>query len=87
MNMDPAPTMSSLRANDPSQRVELRGLAPAPLAAALDALALSKNEDRNAYVVKVLEGHVFEELRKASLIVRALQGNPLLTRADGGTPE
>lgn len=70
--------------NDPTAKVELRGMAPQPLAAALDALALSEDMDRNSYVVRVLEIHVRDELRKASLISKALRGNPLLAEADGG---
>lgn len=69
------------------QKVELRGLAPAELATALDALALSENQDRNSYVVAVLELHVREALRKASLVTRVLRGNPLLSAVDGGAPE
>lgn len=71
------------RQSDTHQRVELRGLAPAPLAAALDALALSQNEDRNSYVVRVLDEHVREQLRKASLLSRVLRGNPLMAEHDG----
>lgn len=66
------------------EKVELRGLAPAELAQALDALAMSEGQDRNSYVVKVLESHVRGELRRASLISRVLRGNPLLEEAEGG---
>lgn len=76
------------RANgDPHAKVELRGLAPADLATALDALALSENQDRNSYVVAVLHVHVREQLRKASLLHRTLRGNPMLAEADGGSAE
>lgn len=69
------------------QKVELRGMAPASLAAALDALAMAEDQDRNAYVVKVLEVHVREQLRKASLLNRVLRGNPLLADVEGGHAE
>jgi hypothetical protein len=59
-------------------RTELRGMAPVALAQALDALALSKNLDRNAYVVGVLEEHVRERLAEVSVVAAALQGNPLM---------
>lgn len=69
------------------QKVELRGLAPAELAIALDALAMAEDQDRNTYVVAVLEAHVRRQLAKASLVTRALRGNPLLLEVSGGTSE
>lgn len=70
-----------------SEKVELRGLAPAELAQALDALAMADGKDRNAYVVDVLHSHVREELRKTSLRFRMLRGNPLFSEAEGGRSE
>ena len=35
-------------------KIELRGLCPIELAQALDAIAMAKGMDRNAYVVHVL---------------------------------
>jgi hypothetical protein len=59
-------------------RTELRGMAPVALAQALDALAMSKGLDRNAYVVGVLERHVREKLAEVSVVAAALAGNPLM---------
>lgn len=70
-----------------NNKVELRGLAPAELATALDALALAEDVDRNTYVVGVLEAHVRRQLAKASLVTRVLRGNPLLAEAPGGSVE
>lgn len=81
------PLFSRSSSGGTHEKVELRGMAPASLAAALDALAMAEQQDRNAYVVKVLEGHVREQLRKASLLNRVLRGNPLMADADGGLAE
>lgn len=81
------PMLSRSNAHGDHQKVELRGMAPASLAAALDALAMAEDQDRNAYVVKVLEGHVREQLHKASLLNRVLRGNAYLTEAHGGSAE
>lgn len=76
------------RANgDPHAKVELRGLAPADLAIALDGLALAEGKDRNGYVVAVLEVHVRQELMKASLLNRVLRGNTYMSEASGATTE
>ena len=67
---------------------ELRGDAPADLVRALDALALSKDMARNAYVIDVLEGHVRKELHRVTLINSMLRGNPMLadnSRSDAGS--
>lgn len=79
--------MFSRASGNGQQKVELRGLAPAELATALDALALSQEKDRNSYVVEVLERHVRRQLAKASLVTRVLRGNPLLGDVSGGTTE
>ena len=61
-----------------AQKVELRGLCDPELAQALDAIAMSRGMDRNAYVVAVLKGEVQRVLHEASVVSRALKGNPLL---------
>ena len=60
---------------------ELRGLAPADLVRALDAIALAKGLDRNAYVNEVLHRHVQSYLAELSVVTTILQGNPLLTES------
>jgi len=57
---------------------ELRGLAPADLVRALDAIALAKGLDRNAYVNQVLELHVKLYLDELTVVTSMLRGNPLL---------
>lgn len=64
-------------------RIELRGLCPVELAQALDAIAMAKGIDRNAYVVHVLASEVRRYLAEASVATRVLQGNPLMTEAQG----
>jgi len=68
-------------------KIELRGLCPLELAQALDAIAMAKGMDRNAYVVHVLASEVRRYLAEASVATRALQGNPLLTEASGRTSQ
>lgn len=58
---------------------ELRGLAPADLVRALDAIALAKGLDRNAYVNEVLAAHVKSYLDELTVVTQMLRGNPLLT--------
>ena len=60
-------------------KVELRGLCPAHLAQALDAIAMARGMDRNTYVVAVLEAEVKKVAHEASLLARMLRGNPYLT--------
>ena len=62
-----------------SDTKELRGEAPADLVRALDALALSHDMTRHAYIVDVLEKHVKKELHRVTLITSMMRGNPLLT--------
>lgn len=62
-----------------NDKTELRGLAPADLVQALDAIALARNMDRNEYVVRVLSEHVRAYLLELSVVRRVLHGNPLLT--------
>lgn len=68
-------------------KVELRGLAPAALAQALDALAMADGKDRNTYVVDVLNEHVAKEIHKTILRTRMLKGNPLHTESVGTKTE
>ena len=57
---------------------ELRGLAPADLVRALDAIALAKGLDRTHYVNQVLEAHVKSYLDELTVVTQMLRGNPLL---------
>lgn len=61
-----------------SETKELRGLAPADLVRALDAIALAKGLDRNAYVNQILEAHVRSYLNELTVVSSMLRGNPLL---------
>lgn len=72
---------------DLGHKVELRGLAPAELADALDALAMARGLDRHGYILSVLDAHVRRELHTVSVVTRALRGNPLLTEAGGSRSE
>jgi len=66
---------------------ELRGDADADLVRALDALALVNDQTRHAYMLRVLEKHVANELHRASLLHSMLRGNPLLPDSAGKKPE
>lgn len=70
-----------------ADKTELRGLVSNDLAQALDALAMANDQDRHAYIVQILEAHVKKRIHEASLIVRVLRGNPLMTDTQGGKPE
>lgn len=70
-----------------SAPMELRGQCPGHIVAALDALAMARGMDRTAYVNGVLGAHVAEEVNRASVLVRTLRGNPLLSDEVGGTSE
>lgn len=63
----------------PHDKTELRGLCPAHLAQALDAIAMARGMDRNTYVVQVLEAEVKKVAHEAMVIGRVLRGNPYLT--------
>lgn len=67
-----------------SEKTELRGMVSVHLAGALDAIALSKNIDRNAYVNQVLLAEVKKVARELNVIQRCARGNPLLM--DGSAP-
>lgn len=66
-----------------TEKVELRGLRPMELEQALDAIAMAKGIDRNDYVVQVLEAEVRRYLHEASVVQRALLGNPLMAEGEG----
>lgn len=70
-----------------SAAMELRGQCPSHIVAALDALAMARGLDRNAYVNSILSAHVQEEVDRASVLVRTLRGNPLLSDDVGGSAE
>jgi len=70
-----------------ADKVELRGLCPADLAQALDALAHADGVDRNHYVNSVLEKHVRLEAHKTMVRHRMLRGNAYMTEAAGGNAE
>ena len=61
-----------------SDTKELRGDAPADLVRALDAIALSHDKTRHAYVLEILEKHVKAELHRVTIVTSMLKGNPLL---------
>lgn len=75
------------RTADGANKTELRGLAPAELAQALDAFAMADGMDRHAYVLKVLSDHVAKESHKTILRSRMLRGNPLFTESVGTKTE
>jgi hypothetical protein len=62
---------------------ELRGLADADLVKALDAIALAKGLDRNAYVNKVLTAHVSSYFVELRLVQAMCRDNPLLAEDAG----
>lgn len=70
-----------------ADKTELRGLCPVHVAAALDALAMTGNVDRNTYIVQVLEKHVRDELHRASVLMRVMRGNPLLVETERSQTE
>lgn len=70
-----------------ADKTELRGLVPAALAQALDAIAMAKGMDRNSYVTLVLEAEVKKVGHEAMVIARVLRGNPLITDCDGSQSE
>ena len=62
-----------------TDKTELRGLAPAELVQALDAIAHSEGMDRTAYINRVLDKHCQEVAHKTIVLNRMLRGNPYLT--------
>lgn len=70
-----------------TDKVEMRGLCPADLAQAIDALAHAEGMDRNTYVVWVLDRHAKKEGHKTMVRHRMLRGNPYLSDAGVGAAE
>ncbi|MGH2335424.1 hypothetical protein ACQ1ZS_15135, partial [Enterococcus faecalis] len=70
------------RSTTPPKNVELRGLCPADLAQALDALAFAEGMNRNDYIVAFLDKHVKVEAHKTMVRHRMLRGNPYLPETD-----
>jgi hypothetical protein len=67
----------------PSDKSELRQLAPTHLLQALDAIAMAKGMERHAYIESVLSAEAKRVAHEASVISRCLQGNPLLPDDSG----
>jgi hypothetical protein len=70
-----------------AEKTEMRGLAPTELIQALDALAHAEGQDRNAYVVSILDAHVRLICHKQTVVARMLRGNAYLTDARGSAGE
>jgi len=66
-----------------TDKIELRGMCPAELAQALDAIAMAKSMDRNAYVNEVLLAHVKKYIDELNVVTRTMRGNTLLSETDG----
>ncbi len=64
-----------------AEKLELRGMAPADLVSALDAIAVSRNTDRTALVNALLTVEVKRIAHEANLLVRMARGNALLSEA------
>ena len=62
---------------------ELRGLCDANIVRALDAIALARGLDRNAYVCEVLAAHVDKYFVEHTLVASMMRGNPLLKESQG----
>jgi hypothetical protein len=62
-----------------ADKTEVRGLWPADLAQALDAIAYTNGMDRNAYLIKVATAHVQKVAHKAKILQSMSVGNPLLS--------
>lgn len=70
-----------------AEKTELRGLVSTHLAAALDAIALSRNMDRNAFVNQVLTAEVKRITHEANVLQRMLRGNPLMSESPAPTTD
>lgn len=64
-----------------ADKLELRGMAPADLVTALDAIAVSRNIDRTALVNALLTVEVKRIAHEANLLVRMSRGNALLSES------
>ena len=70
-----------------ADKTGLRGLVSTDLAAALDAIAMSRGVDRNTFVVSVLDREVRRIAHEAIVLHRTLRGNAYLAEPDGGHHE
>ena len=68
-----------------AEKSELRQLAPNHLLQALDAIAMAKGMERHTYIEAVLKAEVVRVGHEAMVIARCLQGNPLVSDANGVT--
>ena len=66
-----------------ADKAELRGLAPADLVAALDAIAVSRNMDRTTLVNKLLTISVQKIAHQSNVLQRMARGNALLSEPYG----
>ena len=62
-----------------ADKTELRGMAPADLVAALDAIAISRDMDRTALVNQVLTKYVKQVAHEMNVLHRMARGNALLS--------
>lgn len=61
---------------------ELRVDIPIDLMRALDAIALTNDQERNKFIVAELEKVVMKVIHKSNLLQTMMRGNPLLGEAD-----
>ena len=67
----------------PGETKELRVDIPIDLMRALDAVALTNDQERNKFIVNELEAIVMTAIHKATLLHTMLRGNPLLSAPKG----
>lgn len=65
-----------------SETKELRVDIPIDLMRALDAVAMTNDQERNKFIVAELEKIVVVAIHKATLLNSMLRGNPLLTASE-----
>ncbi len=68
-------------------KTELRGDVSTDLAQALDAIALSRDMTRHAFVVEVLEREVRRIAHELIVLQRTTRGNPYFSESAGGGSE
>lgn len=68
-------------------KTELRGDVPTDLAQALDAIALSRDMTRHAFVMEVLEREVLRVAHEQRVLARTTRGNPYFADPTGGVAE
>lgn len=66
-----------------SLRTEIRGEVTTDLAQALDAIALSRDMTRHAFIVEVLEREVCRIAHQQRILARTTRGNPYFTEPAG----